>query len=57
MGINLNGIETACRLLQVHDFNECVLKVKELVFEIRRLEEEERKQKESNRSTQNFNIP
>jgi len=46
MGINLQGIETACRLLRVKDPDECVLKVKELVFEIRKLEEEKRKESE-----------
>ena len=49
MGINVQGLESACRLLRVKDSNECILKVKELVFEIRRLEEETRKQNESKR--------
>jgi hypothetical protein len=49
MGINLHGIETACRLLKVKDVNECILKVKELVFDMRRFEEEARKESALNK--------
>ena len=49
MGVTLSGIETACRILRVQDPDECVLKVRELIFEMRRLEEETRKQQDSQR--------
>jgi len=48
MGISASGIVSICNLLELEDPAECLLKVKELVSEIRRLEGKKEKEPKGN---------
>jgi hypothetical protein len=58
MGISAYGIEMACNDLQVRDRLECKMKVKEVIAELRRVEDKEQ-EKEHQRSAPipSFNNP